>query len=403
MKVNQIIKSRIFKNFYLLFSSNILSRFVAFFARMITVRLFEVEVFGEINFYISIINYILLTINLGFDIYFTQKCNEGFSISHAIKIQYTLRGLLLLFYSFILILIYIFSPFKNIVFYALFIRILPTLFDIEWAYRVRNQYKSIFVIALIHSLISLVFVPVIYLWPQKTILLMSLIVPEISRLLLLYYFQSTRLKFVSIKENIYIIKNSIWINLSTIFVTIYYNIDTIFLGIFKNTYDVGIYSAAYNIMLMAIVPTGILFNSYSNRLSQNKFSKHVFKEFLLVTSLLGVLSFLILFFLAPFIIPILYGEKYLESVPILQYLSLNVLACYVAGGIVNPLNLWGFYKEFCILVLISAVFNICANYYLIPVFGISAAIFTTIASEVIVILLGICLHFFLKIKNTNFN
>jgi len=167
-------------------------------------------------------------------------------------------------------------------------------------------------------------------------------------------------------------------------ISIYYNLNSLMLGIFKTNTDVAIYSVAYAFILMAIMPTGMLYSVFSPKLSKNIYSKKVFKEYVFLTAILGIIVFVFLLLSYKYLILLAYGKKYFSSIEVLFYLSFNIIPCYLAGAFANPINLWGDYKKYLLIVSIGAIGNFIGNLIFIPLYGIRGAIFTTILSEVLV-------------------
>ena len=97
---------------------------------------------------------------------------------------------------------------------------------------------------------------------------------------------------------------------------------------------------------------------------------------------------------------IIYGSKFTESIPVLKSLSFNIFSCYLAGSFANPVNTWGYHKEYLYIVSGGALTNFIGNLIFIPIYGISAAAITTILSEVVVFILAFywSVRFFKKHK-----
>jgi O-antigen/teichoic acid export membrane protein len=113
--------------------------------------------------------------------------------------------------------------------------------------------------------------------------------------------------------------------------------------------------------------------------------------------LLSIIIFISLFVLSKYLILITYGEKYLESIPVLKLLSFNVLSSYAAGAFANSINVWGYHKDYLFIVSMGALTNFIGNLIFIPKYGITAAIATTIISELVVFALA----FFWSIRHFN--
>ena len=90
---------------------------------------------------------------------------------------------------------------------------------------------------------------------------------------------------------------------------------------------------------------------------------------------------------APLIIWIIYGEKYMNVIPLFQILSLNYLAYCVRNLMGNTIAAIKKVKVNLIFAIISGVLNICLNMLLIPWLGsVGAAVATLLVTITIAIM-----------------
>ena len=110
------------------------------------------------------------------------------------------------------------------------------------------------------------------------------------------------------------------------------------------------------------------------------------KKLIKVYALINGLIFICLVIFAPLIIRILYGEKYLNIIPIFIILSANLLVCSFKNITGNTIAIIKKVKVNLTFSVVSGVLNICLNICLIPLLGsMGAAIATTVVSVVIVL------------------
>lgn len=192
---------------------------------------------------------------------------------------------------------------------------------------------------------------------------------------------------------------------NTLAVTIYVNSDTTILGIFKSDFDVGVYSVAVKIYLVVKQILNAIVTVSLPRLSKYIGNGHIDMYQSLLNKIRNILLLIIvpcifgLFMLSPEIIRIISGEEYIKGATALRILSFAlifaVLACYYTTCVLIPNR----NERVCLVAsIISACLNIGLNFLLIPKFSYNAAAFTTLISEVMVLV--ICIYFSKKIINS---
>ena len=119
-------------------------------------------------------------------------------------------------------------------------------------------------------------------------------------------------------------------------------------------------------------------------------SKKYNKELIKINSSLFKISLVIIFFIliaGKFITLILFGQMYLESVLTTTILSFSLI--FVFFGVIN--EHWyikkNLQKYYALNVFLGAITNVILNYFLIPVYGISGAAYSTILTYLFIIFL----------------
>lgn len=183
-----------------------------------------------------------------------------------------------------------------------------------------------------------------------------------------------------------LLKHSWPLILSGLAIVIYMRIDQIMIGQLLGDNEVGLFSAAVRISeVWYFIPIAIANSVFPAIIRTKKHSEVLYSQRLQkLFNLMVVLALLIavpLTFIADWIVDILYGEAYLQAD--------KVLAIHVWAGVfvflgvasnqwflVENLQNLAFYRT-----LLGAVLNICANFILIPKFGISGAAFATLIAQ----------------------
>ncbi|MEW6516279.1 MAG: flippase [candidate division FCPU426 bacterium] len=176
--------------------------------------------------------------------------------------------------------------------------------------------------------------------------------------------------------------------LANLFSVIYFRVDTVMLGSFRGQDAVGLYNAAYRLLeLTLILPAyygGAVFPVISASFGANPQRFQLIyrrsMKYMFVLSLplaLGTVA------LADRFIDVLYGAQYLASVPVLMVLMWTLVLIAVNSINAPYLIAMGRQRIVTVLVLAGMLFNVLANLWAIPRYGMLGAAWTTLASEVL--------------------
>lgn len=174
----------------------------------------------------------------------------------------------------------------------------------------------------------------------------------------------------------------------------YYRIGPILLSLFKGSYDVGIYGAAYKLFeFLVILPAlfaGTVFpllSRFLGEVNRERFRSIFQKSFdLLVIAGLPVALGGIL--LAPYIINLIAGSGYENSVLVFKLLSLTLLFIFLTQLSGTTIVSIGKQKKLILPYIICVIFSIGANLVLIPRYSYLGAGLVTLLTEILVLLFG---------------
>lgn len=141
----------------------------------------------------------------------------------------------------------------------------------------------------------------------------------------------------------------------------------------------------------AFVPSCLMVFFYPKLVAAISDGKKEGRAFILqlakVYAVVNIFVYICLALFAPLIIWIIYGEKYMNVIPLFQILSVNYLFYCVRNLMGNTIAAIKKVKVNLIFAVLSGVLNICLNILLIPVLGSAgAAIATLIVTIVIAIM-----------------
>ncbi|MEI6455923.1 MAG: polysaccharide biosynthesis C-terminal domain-containing protein, partial [bacterium] len=165
-----------------------------------------------------------------------------------------------------------------------------------------------------------------------------------------------------------------------------YRLDILMLKKLSTLEEVGFYSVATQIAeQLWHIPIAIeaIILSRSANTDEHIFVNKTVASIFRVSLLIGLLSGILIFFLAPYLIPLLFGKEYTGSVPMIQVILPGVLVL-VGFRILNS-RLTGIGKpQIALYTFVPAlIINFLLNLYLIPAYGgIGAAWATNVSYAV---------------------
>ena len=187
-------------------------------------------------------------------------------------------------------------------------------------------------------------------------------------------------------------KKAIPFGLSIFFYTIYFSIDVVMIQFLSGDYATGIYNSAYKIISVFtafyVIYNTVIFPLMSKLYAEDeKLLKLSFEQSIKYSLLLLLPICIGVYFYSPYIIDLIYSNAYaLASVP-MQILIWTIVFMFINGVTSSLLNSIG--KELSVtkIYIIAAVFNIVLNYITIPIYSYNGAAFTTVLSEMLILVL----------------
>ncbi len=171
---------------------------------------------------------------------------------------------------------------------------------------------------------------------------------------------------------------------------LYFQLDTILLSIWKGDLEVGIYQAAFKLIMFTLIIPDVMINAMlpvlSNYYSENK------EKWLMLAKLLNKTLFmisipiaLILFSYAEQIISLLYGKgRFIEAATVLRIFAVTIVIRYSAEAF--ALMLTTSHRQFSrvVIVAVAVTMNFSLNSYAIPKYGIVGAAVVSLITNLIV-------------------
>ncbi|MFA5132119.1 MAG: oligosaccharide flippase family protein [Candidatus Paceibacterota bacterium] len=162
---------------------------------------------------------------------------------------------------------------------------------------------------------------------------------------------------------------------SLIFWQLLLRIDQLILATVSNAYTLGIYSAAVRISDVPNFLAGVLSNALVSRIAyistkDNDESKSNLKKIMFYYVGIGFFIFFIFLIFAPLAVKILYGSKFIESVPVLRVYSLSIPAMFLISFFINVYGVKDKYHHQVMIFGSSLIVNVVLIYMLTPIYGI---------------------------------
>lgn len=196
------------------------------------------------------------------------------------------------------------------------------------------------------------------------------------------------------------IKQAFPFAIATVFALVYFGIDSVMLFIMVGDVPVGIYNAAYNLILgLTIIPaafTSAIYPLLSRYFKESKESLRLLynkslKYLIMLAIPVGIGTTII----SPQIIGFLYGPEYSGSVIALQLLVWGGAAWFVSFGVNTALKSVNRQRTLAWIAGAAVILNVSLNLFLIPQYSYIGAGIATIITEFFVLLAGL-----LKIRDS---
>lgn len=206
----------------------------------------------------------------------------------------------------------------------------------------------------------------------------------------------THLRY-SLSETKCLLNNGRWLLLSGVAAMIYLRVDQVMLGVMVDDHAVGIYAASARVsevwyFIPAAVATSFFPQLISHRMddpAKYGVSLQKLNDFLFCSAL-GVV--LVISFCASWLLPLLFGPSYADSIPVLTVHIWVGLFVFMRALLSKWLITENLLKLSMVTQLSGAVANVILNLWLIPLYGAVGAAYATVISYAVAGYLILFLH-----------
>lgn len=184
------------------------------------------------------------------------------------------------------------------------------------------------------------------------------------------------------------------LGIAAIINTIYFKVDTLMLSLIRGANEVGIYGVAYRVIEIVLTLPGFFVLSVFPIISGYAASRdarllQVIQRSTDILIITGVFTAVLIALLAEPIIVLISGYQFIEAVRPLQVLMVGVGFSFLNLFLGYLLVAHDRQRKLIGLGIFALVINVISNLYAIPRFGYMGAAWTTVGSEVAVILIAL--------------
>jgi O-antigen/teichoic acid export membrane protein len=385
------------KNTTVLLVANIVTYLLGFFTTLYTARYLGVEGFGILSLALSLTGIFGVFTDLGLTTLTAREVSRDKSLANKyIANTFIIKILLALFTFGLIALVVYFLDYpettKNVVYLITFSVIFGAftgIFNSIFQAFEKMEYMSLNIILNAVLMLTGVLTVIYY---GLGILALSSVYFFSGLITLLITFITYSWKFFIPKIHLDLkfwkptIKEASYFGISSILVVIYFYIDSVMLSIMIGNTAVGIYNAAYRLVLVLVFIPSILVTAIFPLMSQHfesskKLLKLEYEKSVKYLFIVSTFIFIYGFIFADKIILIMYGEGYSTSIAALQALIFVVpiiFLTYLFGNILGAVN-----KQRIVTIVACAnvLLNVGLNLILIPKFSYIGASIATVATE----------------------
>lgn len=393
----------IFKNFSWLMFSQIITSICAIVWTILTARYLSVSDYGIMNFAISFIGFIGITMDLGISTHIIRHIATDFDsspkyIGNAIPLKSIFSFFTFLLALIILILMKCDELTIQITLLFTIQRVFSSmtgLFNGSLQAVEEGKYQALGNILL--NLLLFIFI-IISIFGDFGLygITLSYLLANLFVMIFQYYAVTKRLSKPKWEFDKRFCKKitilSLPFALTSLFTLIHSSIDIIMLNNMIGSYATGIYSAAFK--LISIYST--FFSVYSAVVFpvMSRFFKNE-KNLLNITFEKSIKYFLLIILPISFattiysqdIVTLFFGQKYLATSSVLSLLMWTLFLSCINGVSINLLNASHKERYVTLTYIVAAIFNTIANLFIIPIYSYDGATITTILSELIVFII----------------
>ncbi|NIY46203.1 polysaccharide biosynthesis C-terminal domain-containing protein [Cedecea colo] len=383
----------LFKNTMLFSFERLFRTTLGFLISIMLTKAYGIEVYGEYAYYFAIVNILGVTFSLGLDDYFIKCAAEGHKLpKFLLHLRIKLSGI-----AFFLCCIILYRNQAKIDFWIIAFLSLTYIWNCFYLLLIvvdkANKHKAIiFLIS-----IGLFFLCLKFFLLKFGFLLFILITFFETLVTTFFLYVNVNNIFVSNKYQlsaiIKIVKLSFPIGLSSLSVMLFYRLDQMIVEHFLGVKILGIYALSASMILAAGYLQSAYVTSMYSAIGYAKNNGCISSVRVALTKayrgsiFIGILVYIIYIIIGKISIKLIFPEISSQLISILNVGMLSVLFSGLAAINSQYLFFYNYSNKRLWRTLICLAFNICWNLILIPIYGIEAAVWGYVCTQIIMGLL----------------
>lgn len=400
---------KILKNMFSLSIAEIANKGIQFVTNFYIARVILPVGFGIIGFANSFVVYFLLIVNLGFNTVGTREVAKYPKFLNKYVDSILTMRLILSIFAYLALFIVVYFLDKPIeVKYVLWIiglNLFSNAIMLDWLYQGIERMEFLALRQVITSGLSLIGLVIFVHSPSDTVVAMAVTVISLAInsvwMVMLYVKQYGKIH-INFEFDLWrkIMKSSIPITFSNFSVTLLNTLSMLLLGIFRTDQETGYYNAAYKILVLTMVPTTIIQNTFFPLLSKSNTveeRRNITKKYATLMFICGTFVGVSFFTFSDFIVGTSFGPEYKGTNDILRILMITSIIVSINLSFTPALVAWKKEKQVMYAISIAGVVSTVLNFLLIPHYGTLGAAYTTICSE-LTVAIGLSVVFYKTIK-----
>lgn len=396
---------KILHNLFSLTAAELFSKGLQFYLAFYLMATLGVENYGIWAFSKAHIMFYLVVVMLGFNTVATREIAKDESLIP--KYVNNIQAIRLIFSvaSYLLLLIIVFTTLegeklKQIVVIISGIKIITDGLLMNWVFDGIQKMHISAIRSIVTSIVSTLGIVLLVKEPDDIILaawIVALAFAVNTIWIMIYYSKKfTKIKleldFIFIKN---MFKSALPIGIAYFIINLYNSLDSqmleyMFDDINLSNYFNGVYGAAHQVLLAAMIPSGILQGAYFPQFSQKHQNPDEFNnmmnKFTKMTFGIGIFMGIMIALYSDDLVHLLLESEYFETGRVLQLLSVTIIITYINITFFIPLIAAGLERQVLWANLTGLIFNAIFNFILIPEYNVFGAAIATIASELGVLL-----------------
>jgi PST family polysaccharide transporter len=372
---------------------------------------------GSINYITAFVAYFTLVVGYGFDLTATRKIaanseskkNRSLVFSQVMNARFTLFGISTLIFIICIISV---NNFKShlVLCLIIYINTISVFLSPQYLFQGLQQLSLYSFVNLVRGVISTILIFLLIKNPEDYIIYagIGVLLNFICTLYFLIYavlkFQ-LKFYFINIRSSIRLLIKERFIFFSSVVFSLYTSTNILILGFYETPEKVGYYTVALSLIGIIQSVINIPLSTSLYPFVGSTFSKSIdlgveqLRKILPIIFYITFCGAVVLFIAAPLVIKIIYGNKFINSIPCIMILSILPLISSISSllGVQTMLNL-KMDKEFLRITSYGAALSLVLNLTLGYFFSYIGTTISYLLTELFIIIL-----LFAKLRSKNIN